>query len=76
MSKKGYTFEELKDVFDRADLNNPNKEDRDRCEAVLVEIGFVDNEGAILPLFDNTYKTTDGYTLIDLEKYCIDECGL
>lgn len=61
-----YTLEQLKDIYDLADSNNPNEEERIKMENILQKIGFIDSEGVI--------KTNlKDQILIELDKWAKDE---
>jgi len=69
-NSKKYSFKDLTHFIKRSDLNNPNEDERNNAEDILVSLGFYDDEGSIdSKNFDKEYKTTDGKTLVDLENW-------
>jgi len=65
-----YTFDELIHLIDISDPNNPDKEQQEDAENKLRELGFYNEDGEIREEnFNKSFKTSDGKTLTDLDKY-------
>ena len=61
---------DVQDLIDLSDLNNPDEKEREEADKKLEKIGFYDIQGLINPKnFRKNFKTTDGKTLFDLEKW-------
>ena len=65
-----YSFKDLTKMIRDTDYRNPNEKQRKQAEAFFKKIGFFDKKGEIISKnFDNTFRTTDGKTLQDLDNW-------
>lgn len=65
-----YSFKQLTDLVLNSDRNNPDKAKMQSAENTLKYLGFYDSEGSIKSKnFNKNFKTTDGKSLFDLEKW-------